>query len=91
VLQRRGNLGHRQRQSPGNQALRELFANAFRNLQPKLHIESILVDGCCVACELREDRAVEGVEHTDYIAGFYRVASGRITAAKIYREGSADV
>ena len=72
-------------------ALRELFASALTGLQPRLQIESILVDGSRVACELREDLIVKGVERTDHIAGFYRVVSGLITAAKIYREGSADV
>ena len=75
----------------GTTDLKELFANAFAGLAPKLQIESIIVDGNRVACELREDLVVDGVARSDCIAGFYRIESGRITAAKIYRQGSADV
>jgi hypothetical protein len=50
----------------------------------------MLVDGDQVACELSEHLVVDGVARVGQIAGFYRVQSGRITAAKIYREGSAD-
>ena len=44
-----------------------------------------------VACELSEQLVVDNATRVDHIAGFYRVRSGRITAAKIYREGSADL
>jgi hypothetical protein len=75
----------------GDAALRELFANAFEELTPQLHLLSLLAQGDLVACELREDYSAAGVERSDHIAGFYRVEAGRITAAKIYREGSADI
>ncbi len=75
----------------GSAALRELFAAAFAELSPELHVRSLVVQDDVVACELREDYSVGGVEHTDHIAGFYRVDAGLIVAAKIYREGSADV
>ena len=75
----------------GAAALQELFAAAFEGLLPRLHLLNLLVQGDLVACELREDYVAEEVERTDYIAGFYRVAAGVITQAKIYREGSADI
>ena len=75
----------------GAAAVRTLFAGAFEGLSPQLQLRSLLADGDLVACELREDYSAGGVERTDHIAGFYRVEAGRITAAKIYREGSADV
>ena len=75
----------------GVAALRELFASAFADLAPLLHIESLVVDGDRVASELREEYTVDGVARTDHIAAFYRVENGLITAVKIYREGSADV
>jgi uncharacterized protein (TIGR02246 family) len=75
----------------GRSELERLFGGAFRALAPTLTIENMLVEGDRVACELREDYTVDGVARTDRIAGFYRVESGRIAAAKIYREGSADV
>ena len=74
----------------GSAALRTLFAGAFGALVPRLHLQNLLVHGDQVACELREDYSAGGVERSDQIAGFYRVEEGRITAAKIYREGSAD-
>jgi len=40
---------------------------------------------------LSEQLVVDDATRVDHIAGFYRVRSGRITAAKIYREGSADL
>ncbi|HEU5243389.1 MAG TPA: nuclear transport factor 2 family protein [Gaiellaceae bacterium] len=71
--------------------LEELFASAFAELSPRLHVESLLAQGDRVACELREDYLVDGARRTDHIAGFYRVEAGLITSVKIYREGSADV
>jgi hypothetical protein len=50
----------------------------------------MLIDRDQVACELSEQIVVDGTTLLDHIAGFYRVHSGRITGAKIYREGSAD-
>ena len=75
----------------GHAALRTLFAGAFEALSPRLSLQNLLVQGDHVACELRENYSVEGVDRTDHIAGFFRVEAGRITAAKIYREGSADI
>jgi hypothetical protein len=75
----------------GAAALRTLFAGAFEALSPRLSLLNLLVQGDEVACELREDYSAAGVDRTDHIAGFFRVEAGRITAAKIYREGSADV
>jgi len=71
--------------------LEQLFATAFTELSPRLHVESLLVEDERVACELREDYLADGVQRTDHIAAFYRVEAGLITAVKIYREGSADV
>jgi uncharacterized protein len=75
----------------GAAALRTLFAGALEALSPRLSLQNLLVQGDQVACELREDYSAEGVDRTDYIAGFFRVETGRITAAKIYREGSAEI
>ncbi len=57
---------------------------------PHLTIQTMLSDGDQVACELTEQLVVDDATRVDHIAGFYRVHSGRITKAKIYREGSAD-
>jgi len=75
----------------GAAALEQLFAAAFAEISPRLHIESLLVQGDRVVSELREEYTADGVERTDHIAAFYCVEAGLITAVKIYREGSADV
>jgi uncharacterized protein len=74
----------------GSAELTKLFESAFTELSPKLTIQTMLIDGDQVACELSEQLIVDGATQVDHIAGFYRVQSGRITTAKIYREGSAD-
>ena len=75
----------------GRAELAKLFASAFSELSPKLTITSMVVDGDHVACELSEQFIVDGVAHVDQLAAFYEIQSGRIIAAKIYRQGSADV
>jgi len=75
----------------GAAALEQLFTAAFAEISPRLHVESLLVQGDRVVCELREEYTADGVERIDHLAAFYRVEAGLITAVKIYREGSADV
>lgn len=75
----------------GIDALENLFANAFGGLSPTLHLLSLVAEDGRVAWELREDYATGGVRRTDHIAAFYRLEDGLIAAAKVYREGSADV
>ncbi|MFL5928810.1 MAG: nuclear transport factor 2 family protein [Gaiellaceae bacterium] len=74
----------------GTAELTGLFATAFANLNPRLTIREMVVDGDRVACELSEELVVDGKSRVDHIAGFYRIQCGRIATAKIYREGSAD-
>jgi heme-degrading monooxygenase HmoA len=73
----------------GAAELAKLFASAFSELSPELIVTTMLIDGDQVACQLSEHLVVDGVARVEQIAGFYRVQNGRITAAKIYREGSA--
>jgi hypothetical protein len=76
----------------GHEELTALFGGAFRAIAPKLTIYSLLIDHDRAACELQEGMTVDGVAREEFIAGFYRVdTQGLITAAKIYRQGSADV
>jgi len=74
----------------GTEELAKLFEGAFAELSPHLTIQTMLSEGDQVACELTEQIVVDDATRVDHIAGFYRVHSGRITGAKIYREGSAD-
>jgi hypothetical protein len=60
-------------------------------LLPTLAIQNLITGEDQAAAQLVEVFTFEGVERTDHIAGFYVIKKGRIAAAKIYREGSADV
>lgn len=75
----------------GRAELNELFATAMDRLLPTLTIQNLIVGEGQAAAQLVEVFTHEGAEHTDNIAGFYAIKGGRITSAKIYREGSADV
>ena len=75
----------------GAAELRALFAGAIAGLAPRLRIRSLVADGERVAAELTETMTVDGREVTAPITGWYRVRDGRIAAAHVYREGSAEV
>jgi predicted kinase/limonene-1,2-epoxide hydrolase len=75
----------------GAAELRELFAGAIAGLAPRLRIRSLVADGHRVAAELTETMTVDGREVTAPITGWYEVRDGRIAAAHVYREGSAEV
>lgn len=75
----------------GRAALTRLFADAIAGLRPRLAVHGLLADGDRVACEMTETLVAGGEERSYPIAGFYRLRDGRISAAKIYREGSAEV
>ena len=75
----------------GRAGLTELFASAMDGLLPTLTIQNLIVGESQAAAQLVEVFTYEGVERTASIAGFYAIRDGRITSAKIYREGSADV
>ncbi|HEX5540859.1 MAG TPA: nuclear transport factor 2 family protein [Micromonospora sp.] len=75
----------------GHGELTELFAGAMEGLLPALTIQNLLAEGDRVACQMTETLAWAGKERTFSIAGFYRLRNGRITSAKIYREGSAEI
>lgn len=75
----------------GRAELTELFAGAIAGLRPRLAVHDALADGDRVACQMTETLVAGGEERSYPIAGFYRLRDGRIAAAKIYREGSAEV
>jgi len=74
----------------GRRALTDFFAGAIEGLLPTLTLRSLVAGRDLVACELTETLDAGG-PRTFHIAGFYRVDGDRIAAARIYREGSADV
>ncbi|WIX79042.1 nuclear transport factor 2 family protein [Amycolatopsis carbonis] len=75
----------------GRAELADLFESAMTRLLPTLTIDEILLDGDRVAAQLTERLTHDGEERTFPIAAFYRVRNGCIAAAKIYREGSAEL
>lgn len=76
----------------GTAALRDLFDDWLWSLDPSLAVESLVADGGeHVAAQLTERLTVDGTLRTFPIAAFFTVRDGRITHAKVYREGSADV
>ncbi|OXM72269.1 MULTISPECIES: nuclear transport factor 2 family protein [Amycolatopsis] len=75
----------------GSAELADLFEGAMRGLLPTLTIDNVIASGDQAAAQLTETLTADGTEHTFAIAGFYRFRDGRIAAAKIYREGSAEI
>ena len=79
----------------GEAELRALFAGAFAAISPVLAIERWTGDDTgalrIVAAELTETMTIEGRTVHAPIAGFYTISDGLIAAAKIYREGSAEI
>lgn len=76
----------------GRAELTGLFGWALANLLPVLALRTLVADGDRAACELTETFTHEGRRREVPIVGFFRFApDGRIAAATIYREGSADL
>ncbi|WP_020420330.1 nuclear transport factor 2 family protein [Amycolatopsis sp. ATCC 39116] len=75
----------------GSAELADLFEGALRGLLPTLTLDNVIASGDQAAAQLTETLTADGAEHTFAIAGFYRFRDGRISAAKIYREGSAEI
>jgi hypothetical protein len=66
------------------------FAAAISGLLPTLQVLAVVAEADTAAAELLELYQFQQVARTALIAGFYTVEDGRISRAKIYREGSAD-
>lgn len=75
----------------GRGELRQLFGDAMEQLLPTLTVENVIADGDRIAAQLTERIIHNGSDRAFPIAGFYRLANGRLASAKIYREGSAEV
>ena len=75
----------------GTAQLEELFDDWLWTLGPSLTIDTVVSDGHHVAAQLTEELTVDGVRQRMSIAAFFVVEAGRITRAKIYREGNADI
>ena len=75
----------------GLDGLETLFDDWLWGLNPSLSVRTLVSDEQHVAAEFTEELTVEGERRTFHIAAFFAVKAGRITSAKIYREGSADL
>jgi uncharacterized protein len=70
----------------GKDDLADFFRAALEQLRPTLAVRTLVAGPDTAAAELTE--TIGASLHP--IAGFYRIAGGQITRARIYRESSAD-
>jgi hypothetical protein len=75
----------------GRAALADLFDGSLWDLLPQLSVVSLVAGEQTVAAELREQITVAGGRQNFRIAVFFTVLDGLIVAAKVYREGVADL
>lgn len=70
--------------------LREFFATAMESLTPQLSLHRVIGGGEVVVAEMSESWSNEGKEKSAGLIAVFDLAAGKITRAKIYREGSAE-
>lgn len=75
----------------GHAALEGLFRGAFNAVAPQLEIVRMIPGADVVAAEFVEHMTIDRKAVQAPIAGFYTLRDGRMSRAKIYREGSADI
>jgi uncharacterized protein len=75
----------------GRDGLADLFDDWLWGLRPSLAVITLVAADRHVAAELVEELTVDDERRAMNIAVFFVVDQGRITSAKVYREGSADV
>jgi predicted kinase/limonene-1,2-epoxide hydrolase len=75
----------------GSAQLRTLFAGAIAAFGPRLAVRALVARGDTVAAELTETLTVDGRARAVPLSAWYRVRDGRITDARVHREGSAEL
>ena len=75
----------------GVRSVEELFDDWLWGHDPSLTVDTFVSDDHQVAAELIEELTVDGTRQRFAIAAFFAVREGRITRARIYREGRADL
>lgn len=75
----------------GPDQLANLFSPDLWSLSPSLALRRLIVNDAEGAAELHEELTVDGEVCAFDIAVFFRVSSGLIEQAKVYREGVADL
>lgn len=71
--------------------LRQFFRDAMQQLIPRLTVHRSIDGGDAVAVEMTESWKVGDRPDSTALVAVFSVRAGKIAAAKIYREGSADV
>ncbi|MEY9890354.1 ketosteroid isomerase-like protein [Catenulispora sp. MAP12-49] len=75
----------------GRAELEPFFREAIAGLHPALRVQNLLVDGDRAACQMTETLVWDGTEQSFAIAAFFKLRDGLIVAAKVYREGTAEL
>jgi hypothetical protein len=75
----------------GTAELADLFDASLWELAPSLETITMIADDRAVAAELHERITVDGEQRGYRIAAFFAITGATITAAKVYREGVADI
>lgn len=70
--------------------LREFFTSAMESIAPQLRLIRTIDGGAVVAVEMTEEWTHEGIQKSALLMAVFDLADGKITRAKIYREGTAD-
>jgi ketosteroid isomerase-like protein len=71
--------------------LRDFFRDAMQELTPRLTVHRSIDGGDAVAVEMTESWTVGDRPDSKALVAVFSLREGKIAAAKIYREGSADV
>lgn len=70
--------------------LREFFTGAMASVTPQLTLHRVIDGGDVVAAEMNEVWTHEGQDKNQALISVFDLSEGKISKAKIYREGSAD-
>ncbi|MGC5615878.1 hypothetical protein [Georgenia sp. Z1491] len=70
--------------------LQEFFRGAMSSLRPRLTLHRVIDGGRAIAMEMTERWTHDDQERTAALVAVLDIADGRISGAKIYREGSAE-
>lgn len=70
--------------------LEEFFTSAMQALRPRLELSRVIDGGDIVAAEMTEHWTHEQTAKSAALIAVFDLDSGKITRAKIYREGTAD-
>ncbi len=70
--------------------LREFFTSAMESLTPQLTLRRVVDGGSVVAIEMTEEWTHDATAKTADLIAVFDFDAGKITRARIYREGTAD-